>query len=298
MAPKLIVIIGITGNQGGSVAARFLQDPNYRIRGITRDNTTPASLALVSKGVELVTANLDSVAELKEAFKGANLIFSVTNYWEPFFRPDCRAEAEEKGISCRRYAYDVELQQGKNIADAAASVAKGLDENGFIVSTLSFARECSKGQFQELYHFDGKAEVFPGYVVERWPDLEKKMSCVQTGYFMKSYKLAMGAYFAKVRSCFQSILYPDRFASTMLQIFFTPDLEIETYVFHSPKMAGLISNSSKMEVSRCLSLWQPTHPLTIWPLMKTLELSSTQSPKCHPGRVTWPKALIAVGVST
>ncbi|KAG4435157.1 hypothetical protein IFR05_009357 [Cadophora sp. M221] len=196
---KLLVIIGITGNQGGSVAARFLHDPAYRIRGLTRNPSSPAALSLASQGIEIVAADLDSVSSLTSAFAGANLIFSVTNYWEPFFRPDARAAAEAKGVSCRRYAYEVELQQGRNIADAAGSegVVGGLDGMGFVASTLSYAKRCSGGKYQELYHFDSKAEVFPGYVEEKYPELAKKMSCVQTGYFMSSYKLAPGAYFAK-----------------------------------------------------------------------------------------------------
>jgi nucleoside-diphosphate-sugar epimerase len=195
---KLIVVVGVTGNQGGSVAARFLKDPNYRVRGITRNPTSPAAEALSSQGVEIVAANLDDVNTLIPAFKGANLIFSVTNYWEPFFRPDCRAAASQAGISCRKYAYDVEYQQGKNIADAAAANVEGLDENGFIASTLSHAGISSKGMYKELYHFDAKADVFPNYVDEKYPELKRKMSCVQTGYFMSSYKLLPEAYFWKV----------------------------------------------------------------------------------------------------
>lgn len=206
---KLLVIVGITGNQGGSVARRFLKDPSYRVRGLTRNPSSPAALELSALGIEIVQADLDDVSSLKSAFKGANLIFSVTNYWEPFFRPDSRAAAEKKGISCRKYAYDVELQQGKNIADAAGSpeIVGGLDEMGFVASTLSYAKECSGGKYQELYHFDAKAEVFPGYVKERYEELGRKMSCVQTGYFMSSYRLAPGAYFAKVSRCPFSVIF-------------------------------------------------------------------------------------------
>ncbi|PYH99061.1 NAD(P)-binding protein [Aspergillus ellipticus CBS 707.79] len=195
--PKIICIIGVTGNQGSSVAHRFLQDPTYHIRGITRNPSSPKAQQLSSQGIEIITADLDDVGTLVPALQGANLIFSVTNYWEPFFRPDCRQKAADLGISCRRYAYDVELQQGKNITDAAAQTVDSLDENGFIVSTLSHARYCSRGEFQELYHFDAKAEVFPGYVKERYPALARKMSCVQTGYFTSSYKLVPGCYFQK-----------------------------------------------------------------------------------------------------
>lgn len=196
---KLICIIGITGNQGGSVARRFLLDPTYRVRGITRNPASPAAQSLSSLGVEIVFGDLDDVETLIPAFAGAHLIFSVTNYWEPFFRPDCRSKAAELGIGCRRYAYEVEVRQGRNIADAAAGTVETLGENGFIASTLSHAGVCSGGRFGELYHFDGKAEVFPGYVRERWGELGGKMSCVQTGYFMSSYKLLPDAYLGKVR---------------------------------------------------------------------------------------------------
>lgn len=195
---KLICIVGITGNQGGSVARRFLQDPNYRIRGLTRNTTSPTALTLLSLGIELVEADLNDVSTLIPAFKDANLIFSVTNYWEPFFHPHHRSLAASANISCRKHAYDIEYQQGKNIADAASNTVSTLDPNGFIVSTLSHAGKSSKGVFKELYHFDAKADVFPFYVRRKYPELERKMSCAQTGYFMSSYNLALGSYFKKL----------------------------------------------------------------------------------------------------
>ena len=198
MPSKTIAIIGITGNQGGSVAQRFLQEPTYHIRGITRNPSSRAAQKLAAQGIEIVSANLDDVNTLIPALNGANLIFSVTNYWEPFFRPDFRTKASELGISCRRYAYDIELQQGKNIADATAETVDSLDENGFIASTLSHAKERSGGRFSELYHFDAKAEAFPVYVREKYPALAKKMSCVQMGVFTSNYKLMPDAYFRKV----------------------------------------------------------------------------------------------------
>jgi hypothetical protein len=146
----------------------------------------------------MVRADLDDVDSLKAAFAGANVIFSVTNYWEPFFRPDCRAKAQELGITCRRYAYDVEYQQGKNIADAAATVVGSLDENGFLASTLSHAGKCSNGRFKDLYHYDAKADVFPDYVAATHPKLAAKMSCIHTGFFTTSHRILPEAYFKNV----------------------------------------------------------------------------------------------------
>ncbi|RAL10185.1 NmrA-like family protein [Aspergillus homomorphus CBS 101889] len=202
MAPtkKTICIIGITGNQGNSVAQRFLGDPTYHVRGLTRNPRSPAAQTLSAQGVELITADLNDPTTLTPALRGANLIFSVTNYWEPFPSAEGRQQAADAGISCREHAYRVELQQGKNIADAAAQTVDSLDENGLIVSTLSHARKCSGGRFEELYHFDAKAEVFPVYVERKYPALARKMSCVQTGYFTSSYRLVPGAYFGKAKT--------------------------------------------------------------------------------------------------
>ncbi|PGH26380.1 hypothetical protein AJ80_01878 [Polytolypa hystricis UAMH7299] len=205
---KLICILGITGNQGGSVAQRFLTDPNYRVRGITRNPTSPTATNLAAQGVEIVKADVNDIDSLIPAFANANLIFSVTNYWEPFFRPDCRTKAAEQGISCRRFAYDVEFQQGRNIADAVARTVDTLDENGFIASTLSHARKSSGGKFDDLYHFDSKADVFPDYVREKYPELEKKMSLVQTGFFTSSYNLAPQAYMNKQEDGSFQMLFP------------------------------------------------------------------------------------------
>ncbi|KAM0328256.1 hypothetical protein ACHAQA_005665 [Verticillium albo-atrum] len=194
---RLIVVVGATGNQGGSVTRRFLA-ANFRVRAITRNASSAAALDLAAQGAEVVAADLDDPASLTAAFEGANLIFSVTNYWEPFFRPDCRAAAEKQGISCRRFAYDTEVRQGKNIVDAAAQTVDTLVENGFLVSTLSHAGRCSQGKYKDLYHFDSKADVFPLYVEEKYPALAAKMSCIHTGYFYTSHRILPNSYFGKL----------------------------------------------------------------------------------------------------
>jgi hypothetical protein len=68
----------------------------------------------------------------------------------------------------------------------------------FIASTSSSVNKCSKGTYKELWHFDSKADVFPDYVKERHPKPAAKMSRLQTGYFMTSWKLAPGNYLGKV----------------------------------------------------------------------------------------------------
>jgi hypothetical protein len=195
---KLIVIIGITGNQGGSVASTFLQNPEWRIRGLTRDPHSDASKALSARGVKMLQANLHDPASLQDAFKGANLVFSVTDFWKPFFDPANQGGAKKQGKPIGQYAYELELEQGKDIADAVAREVHGLDDVGFIASTLCNARQSSNGKYKELWHFDSKADIFPTYVQERHPALARKTSYLHTGYFFTSWRYTPGRWFAKV----------------------------------------------------------------------------------------------------
>jgi hypothetical protein len=137
----------------------------------------------------MVQADLHDPSTLVPAFKGANVIFSVTDFWKPFFNPVNIERAKREGISIGKLAYNLEYDQGKNICDAAAhpEVLAGLDSTGLVASTLSSARDCSKGQYTELYHFDSKADIFPTYVEKHHAELAKKTTYLQTGYFMLSW---------------------------------------------------------------------------------------------------------------
>ena len=86
MSEKLIVVIGVTGTQGGSVARIFAKEPGWKVRGITRDVSKPSNGALRDLGIELVQADLDDPASLERAFKGANVVFSVTDFWYVFYQ--------------------------------------------------------------------------------------------------------------------------------------------------------------------------------------------------------------------
>jgi len=66
---KLVVVVGATGGQGGSVINRLLADGSYRLRGITRNAQSKSSQALIAKGVEMVTADLNDTQSLIAAFK-------------------------------------------------------------------------------------------------------------------------------------------------------------------------------------------------------------------------------------
>ncbi|KAF8857511.1 NAD(P)-binding protein [Acephala macrosclerotiorum] len=116
---KLLVVFGATGNQG-----------------ITRDATKPSAVALTSQGVELVKADLDNKESLKKALDGAYAVFAVTNWQEVLDK-------------------EREVQQGKNIAD----VAKELNVQQVIWSSLPNATKITKGKNTGVLHFDSKAVV-------------------------------------------------------------------------------------------------------------------------------------------
>lgn len=60
------------------MVAEFLKYPNdYRVRGLTRDPSKPAALALSANGVDVQAADPNAGQEaLAKVFEGANIIFS------------------------------------------------------------------------------------------------------------------------------------------------------------------------------------------------------------------------------
>ncbi|KAF4625309.1 hypothetical protein G7Y89_g12857 [Cudoniella acicularis] len=155
---KTIAVLGVTGNQGGSVATHFLS-LGWNVRGITRNASSSKALALAQQGISIVTADLDTPSTLIPAFSGAHVIFAITDFWATFLS----SYPELKKISNRatgEYALSEEVRRGKAIADATAHVLKeeGVLER-FVYSTLPNFTEQSKGKYTYCYHFDGKAEV-------------------------------------------------------------------------------------------------------------------------------------------
>ncbi|KAE8146464.1 hypothetical protein BDV25DRAFT_162370 [Aspergillus avenaceus] len=182
MASKLLVVVGATGNQGGSVIKSFLDDPNWRIRGLTRNTTSESAAALQAQGVEVVKADLDGVASLETAFQGATAIFSVTDFWSAYFRMAQDTSARHEQPANKR-AYQYELQQGKNVFDAAAKVTT-LER--FIFSSLSDAGKWSKGKYTNVLHFEAKAHAAE-YGEKTYPELWKKTSLYQAGWYMANF---------------------------------------------------------------------------------------------------------------
>ena len=103
MKDKIIAVTGATGQQGGAVARKLLED-GWKVRALTRDANKPAAQELKALGAEVLPGDLDTRAELDAAFNGAYGVFSVQNFWLP------------------NVGFDGEIKQGKNVADAAKAV--------------------------------------------------------------------------------------------------------------------------------------------------------------------------------
>ncbi|TVY83736.1 NmrA-like family domain-containing protein [Lachnellula suecica] len=184
---KTIVVIGVTGLQGSSVAKTFLKFPGWRVRGVTRNPSSPAAQALTADGAKLFKGDLDDKASLIPAFEGATVIFSNTDFFGHFFGSIASSKDDLGGRTPNQYAFDREVKQGVNIAEAAASpvVLKTLEK--FVLSSLSDATKWSKGKYTGVYHNDCKAEMIR--VIEaRFPEIAARMSTLQVGHYVTNWK--------------------------------------------------------------------------------------------------------------
>ncbi|KAL7904116.1 hypothetical protein GGI35DRAFT_490824 [Trichoderma velutinum] len=187
---KLIVIIAVTGVQGSSVANVFLREGGWKIRGVTRDPSKPASRALAAKGIEIVKGDAEDIESIKTALRGASVVFGNTVFPEAFSNPTAEnTPTLAPGQSLREWCYETELRHGKNIADAVATVDT-LDL--FIWSSLSDAKKWSGGKYTGVYHFDTKAHVVD-YIHNIYPNLAKKMSILQMGLFVTNWRWGQAA---------------------------------------------------------------------------------------------------------
>lgn len=179
---KLIVIIGATGGQGGSVANSFLNDPEWRVRGVTRNPSSQKSKNLEARGAQVVQANLDDRASLAKAFQDANVIFAVSDFWGIYNDPKNRNKPRQ-GQALNEWTKGQETQQLKIIIDEAARVSS-LER--FIMSSLPGPTKLSRGKYTNVCHHDSKADA-EEYGEQNQPELWAKTSVYLPGYFLSNF---------------------------------------------------------------------------------------------------------------
>jgi len=126
---KTVLVTGATGRQGGAVV-RHLQPKGWRLRALTRNPDSYAAKQLARQGVELAQGDLDDPGSLERAARGVYGIYSVQDFWT---------------VGARR-----EVQQGKNLADAAKNV--GVEH--FVYSSVGGAERRTG-----ITHWETKWEV-------------------------------------------------------------------------------------------------------------------------------------------
>lgn len=179
---KLIVVLGATGNQGGSVIETFLECPQYKIRGLTRNTSSDKAKALMARGVEMVAADLDDKVSLETAFSGAHVIFIVSDYWGTLGALASSA-GPDQSESVYLQAADIEKKQLINALDAAAKVPS-LER--LVLSSLQNASKWSGGRYEHVYHFEFKARAAE-YAAETYPELWAKTNIFQAGWYTSNY---------------------------------------------------------------------------------------------------------------
>ncbi|KAH8670141.1 hypothetical protein BGZ60DRAFT_375037 [Tricladium varicosporioides] len=186
---KIIVITGITGKQGGSVANVFLRYPAWEVRAITRDPTKPSAQHWAEKGVKLIQADQDDLESLKKAFVGAHAIFAMTDFWNPMYDPKSAIEAQEQGITINEFCYNLESKRGKNMAIAANTALSTLER--FVYSSLSNSRRLSGGKYRQNWHFDSKARVVDFIRYDpNMTELSTRTSFLEVGLYIDNWKLS------------------------------------------------------------------------------------------------------------
>ena len=126
---RVVLVTGATGRQGGAVLRHMLLK-GWKLRALTRKTNNHAAQELARSGVELVQGDLEDPASLPRAVQGAYGVYSVQDFW---------------AVGAKR-----EVQQGKNIADAAK---KGNVQH-FVYSSVGGA-ERNTG----IPHWESKWEV-------------------------------------------------------------------------------------------------------------------------------------------
>jgi hypothetical protein len=151
-------------------------------------------------------ADVDDPQTLISAFRGAHVIFAVTDFRAPYI-----AAFEEKSKIPDRetceYAHAIEVRGGKNIVDVAEAVLKeeGSKLERVVSSTLPGFKEQSKGKHTYAYHFDSNAVI--SYLKEK-NELWEKSSLLNMGFYADNIRYGgfMGA--AKVYLLPSVVLHP------------------------------------------------------------------------------------------
>lgn len=237
---KLVVVVGATGGQGGSVVKSLLNNPEWKIRGLTRNPNGSSAQALAAKGVDMVAADLNDFNSLQAAFEGAHAIFAVTNFLDPFPTKTPEECAE------------IETNQGINMARAASQVPT---LQHYIWSTLPDSAEiCGDDYF--IPHFCSKAKV-DKYIKRELPELWSKATLLQIPLYGDNFQYHVVTPHALVRT-YQVLSARDNSADLgILTGFRNPRVNMSTWSPGLPKRRSPQSAPTKITSASSLRRYIP-----------------------------------------
>ncbi len=93
---KITAVVGATGAQGSGLVRAIMSDVNsyFTARALTRNVNSDKAKELAALGAEVVTADVDDIETLKQAFNGAYGAFCVTFFWDHFSPEKEMAQAQ------------------------------------------------------------------------------------------------------------------------------------------------------------------------------------------------------------
>jgi uncharacterized protein YbjT (DUF2867 family) len=136
---KKILVFGATGKQGCSVLCSLsdkARENDWKLYGCCRHTKTECSQKLSEVGVELIQADLSDENSLRNALKGIDIVYLVTDSWD-------------------------ESQSGDNeykLGTRAARLAKDAGVSHIIFSSLPNVEKISKGKYN-VPQFTNKARI-------------------------------------------------------------------------------------------------------------------------------------------
>jgi len=170
---KSILVTGSTGRQGGAVV-RHLLEKKWSVKGLTRNPDSASARYLSNDGVELVKGDMEDTDTLMKAMTGMYGVFSVQDF---------------------RIGVAGEIQQGKNVADAA----KRCNVKHFVYSSVGGAERKSG-----IAHFESK------FVVEEYiRKLKLPATILRPVSFMENYYIPIVEK-GIIKGRLVDPIYPDR----------------------------------------------------------------------------------------
>jgi uncharacterized protein YbjT (DUF2867 family) len=126
---KKILVTGATGNQGGAVARKLLED-GFQVRALTRNTMKESARKLAVLGVEVVYGDLDDRSSLDLVLEDIYGVFAVLT-------------PSEEGVGG-------EVREGKYLVDACKAAG---------IKHLVYSSVAGANQKTGIPHFDSKNEI-------------------------------------------------------------------------------------------------------------------------------------------